>query len=97
MTDEYNEYELADIVRMTARYLSYTEFVKDNPDLEELVSQDFFYKVCSGDNKQKNVRELKRTYLKQPTEAFEKDLASRRNAAKQMLSTIRKKKNEKKF
>ena len=96
MTREYDEYELADIVRMSARYLSYTEFVKDNPDLEELVSQDFFYRVCAGDTKERNVRELKRTYLKQPTEAFEKDLASRRNAAKQMLSTIRKNKNDNK-
>ena len=90
--ENINEFELTELVRMVGRYLSYQEFVKDNPDLAEQVNQAFFYKICAGDTKERNVRELKRTYLKQQTEAFEEDIASRRNAVKQMLSQIKKEK-----
>ena len=94
MAQQYDEFELTELIKMAGRYVSYQEFAKNNPDLAEEVSQDFFYRVCAGDTKEKNVRELKRTYLKQQTEAFEEDLASRRNAVKQMLSKIRKKKDD---
>ena len=92
MEDDYNEFELTELIKMAGRYFSYEEFVKDNPDLAEQVNQAFFYKACEGDTKERNVRELKRTYLKQPTEAYEEDLASRRNAVKQMLSQIKREK-----
>ena len=94
MANQYDEFELTELIKMAGRYMSYNEFAKDNPDLAEEVSQDFFYRVCGGDTKERNVRALRRTYLDKHQRAFEEDLAGRRNAVKQMLQQIKRKKND---
>ena len=79
------EIDLLDILRVAGRYLTYQEFIKENPDLENLIGKNDFYKNLGGDTKEKNKRELKRSYLEQPTKDYEEDLKRRIETAKRIV------------
>ena len=79
------EIDLLDILRVAGRYLTYQEFIKENPDLEKLIGKNDFYKNLGGDTKEKNKRELKRSYLEQPTKDYEEDLKERVDTAKRIV------------
>jgi hypothetical protein len=79
------EIDLLDILRVAGRYLTYQEFIKENPDLENLIGKNDFYKNLGGDTKEKNKRELKRSYLEQPTKDYEEDLKERVDTAKRIV------------
>jgi len=79
------EIDLLDILRVAGRYLTYQEFIKENPDLEKLIGKKDFYKNLGGDTKEKNKRELKRSYLEQPTKDYEEDLKERVDTAKRIV------------
>ena len=76
---------LEELIKRVGQYLSYAEFKKENSDLAEIISQQVFYRICKGNTKEINIRQLKRTYLQKPTEEFEKDLERRRRIIKDML------------
>jgi len=79
------EIDLLDTLRVAGRYLTYQEFIKENPDLENLIGKNDFYKNLGGDTKEKNKRELKRSYLEQPTKDYEEDLKERVDTAKRIV------------
>jgi hypothetical protein len=79
------EIDLLDILRVAGRYITYQEFIKENPDLENLIGKNDFYKNLGGDTKEKNKRELKRSYLEQPTKDYEEDLKERVDTAKRIV------------
>ena len=79
------EIDLLDILRVAGRYITYQEFIKENPDLENLIGKNDFYKNLGGDTKEKNKRELKRSYLEQPTQEYEKDIEERIATAKRIV------------
>jgi hypothetical protein len=79
------EIDLLDILRVAGRYITYQEFIKENPDLENLIGKNDFYKNLGGDTKEKNKRELKRSYLEQPTKDYEEDLKRRIETAKRIV------------
>ena len=85
------EIDLLDILKVAGRYITYLEFVKENPDLEEYIGRNDFYKNLGGDTKEKNKRELRRSYLEKPTKEFEEDLADRVATAKRIVRELRKK------
>ena len=85
------EIDFAKIMRLAGRYLSYQEFIKQNPDLEEWVRSDEFYKNLGGDTKEKNVRKLKKAYLDEPTRKFRADLEERVELAKRLVRQVKEK------
>jgi hypothetical protein len=82
------EIDFTRIMRLAGRYLTYTEFIKENPDLENYVGQTEFYKNLGGDTKEINVRKLKKAYLDEPTRRYEEDLEERRARAKRLVSQL---------
>ena len=82
------EIDFTRIMRLAGRYLTYTEFIKENPDLENYVGQTEFYNNLEGDTKEKNVRELKQAYLDEPTRRYKEDLEERRARAKRLVSQL---------
>ena len=76
---------LEELIQRVGQYLSYAEFKKENKDLAEIISQQVFYRICKGNTKEVNIRQLKKSYLQKPTEEFERDLELRRKAIKEML------------
>ncbi len=83
------EIDFTKIMRLAGRYLSYQEFIKQNPELEEWVRADEFYKNLGGDTKEKNVRELKQAYLAEPTRRYKEDLEERRARAKRLVRQVK--------
>tara|TARA_Y100000031_G_scaffold122347_1_gene137165 strand:+ start:626 stop:883 length:258 start_codon:yes stop_codon:yes gene_type:complete len=82
------EIDFTRIMRLAGRYLTYTEFIKENPDLENYVGQTEFYKNLGGDTKEINVRKLKKAYLDEPTRRYKEDLEERRARAKRLVSQL---------
>lgn len=85
MKAKHEEVDLEELIKRVGQYLSYAEFKKENSDLADIVSQQVFYRICEGNTKEKNIRQLKKTYLKNPTEQFERDLELRRKLIRSML------------
>ena len=84
--EDLDEIQIEELVRNAGRYLSYQEFERYNSDLAEIVNQHMFYKLCDGDTKEKNIRQLRKQYLQQPKQAFEDDLRSKRDLVRSMLA-----------
>ena len=80
--------DLLDIIRLAGRYITYQEFVEQNPDLENIIGRNEFYKNLEGNTKEKNKRELKKSYLEQPTKDYEEDLKERVDTAKRLIRGI---------
>jgi hypothetical protein len=83
------EIDFTGIMRLAGRYLTYTEFIKENPDLENYVGQTEFYKNLGGDTKEINVRNLKKAYLEEPTRKFREDLKERVELAKRLVRQVK--------
>ena len=77
-----NIYEIEQNVKRAGAYLSYTEFVKANPDMELYVSQTDYYKILEGETKEKKKKSLKKLY----TEQFEADWQQRVERAKEVIN-----------
>ena len=85
MSAKHDEVALEELIQRVGQYLSYAEFKRENEDLAEIISQQVFYRICKGNTKEINIRQLKRSYLQKPTEEFERDLELRRRAVRAML------------
>ena len=83
------EIDFTRLMRLAGKYLTYTEFIKENPELENYVGQTEFYKNLGGDTKEINVRNLKKAYLDEPTRKFKEDLEERIELAKRVVRQVK--------
>ena len=81
--DKHDEVALEEIIKLSGKYLSYEEFIRQIPSLSDVVHSNKYYKICNGETRGKTVRQLKKQFDKSRDE-FEK----RRNEIYDMLDFV---------
>ena len=63
LTNNHSEIELEELIKLSGKYLSYSEFIEMiPPTLAEQINSNEFYRICDGKTKGKTVRKLKKQF-----------------------------------
>ena len=82
LTNNHSEIELEELIKLSGKYLSYSEFIEMiPPTLAEQINSNEFYRICGGKTKGKTVRKFKKQFDK-----ADREFKWRRNQVLEMLA-----------